>query len=137
MGPLTPYLIFNGNCKQALDFYKTILGGELFIHTYGEAKQLNDLRKEDENKIMHGNLKKGNFLLMASDTHGPDIKMGDNVQLSIECESREEVDRLFKGLSEKGKPTLSPNETFWGAYFGMMTDQFGINWMLNFELPKK
>lgn len=133
-----PYVLFNGNCKEAVNFYKTHLGGELFMMTYGEApQQAHDFPANAKDKIMHANLKKGSFNLMAGDTPTNDAKIGDNVQLYLSCESRAEVEKIYKAFSEKGKITVPLNDTFWGAYFGMLTDQFGVHWMLGFETPKK
>ncbi|MEA9357309.1 VOC family protein [Bacteriovorax sp. PP10] len=136
MKTVTPYLIFNGNCKEAVNFYNSHLGGELFMTTYGEAPQT-DCPSGAENKIIHANLKKGDFNLMASDTPTGTAHVGDNIQLYLHCESREEVEKIYKGLSEGGTQKVPLNDTFWGAYFGMFTDKFGINWMLGFELPRK
>ncbi|HUH35672.1 MAG TPA: VOC family protein [Moheibacter sp.] len=93
-------------------------------------------RIEDGNKIMHIVYSIGNAILMGSDTGGewaPKFVQGNNFSISINAESKEEADRLFDGLSAGGEVTMPMNETFWGAYFGMFTDRFGINWMVNFD----
>jgi PhnB protein len=79
-------------------------------------------------------------ILMGSDSGSGDaaqLVMGNNFSISINAESREEADRLFNGLSSGGKITMPLSDTFWGAYFGMFTDQFGINWMVNYDDPSK
>jgi PhnB protein len=76
-------------------------------------------------------------MLMASDSMpGMPFQQGDNFSISIDCESKEEVDRLFNALAEGGKVKMAQQDTFWGAYFGMLTDRYGIGWMFNFEKPK-
>ena len=77
---------------------------------------------------------------MGSDTGGEwasSLKIGNNIAVSINTDSKEEADKLFNGLSEGGKVTMAMEDTFWGAYFGMFTDQFGINWMVNYDDPAK
>lgn len=106
--------------------------------TYGEApQQAHDYPESAKDKIMHANLKKDNFNLMVGDTPNNEAKIGDNIQLYLNCESRVEVEKLYKALSENGKKTVPLNDTFWGSYFGMLIDQFGIHWMLGFDTPKK
>ena len=74
---------------------------------------------------------------MASDSMpGTTVKKGDNFSICVGCESPEEIERLFAAVGEKGKVTMPLQDTFWGARFGMLTDQFRINWMFNFEKPK-
>lgn len=81
---------------------------------------------------------KGPALLMASDTlPGMPFQQGNNFSITIACDSVEETDKLFKALGEKGKVVIPLKDMFWGDYFGMVTDQFGINWMFNFDRSKK
>jgi len=135
MKEVTTYLTFDGNCRQAMEFYKRCLGGELFLMPLSEAPGETPLEAKD--RIMHANLKNGSISLMASDRWGdhPYLK-GDNFALCIAPESIEETEKLFGALGEKGKVTMALQDTFWGARFGTLVDQFGINWMFNFEKPK-
>ena len=137
------YLTFNGNCEAAFNFYKSAFGGEFaFMGRFGDMPPQDGvvLTEEDKNRIMHVSLPISNeTILMASDTtaqsnqqHG-EIVAGNNFAISINAGSREEADRLFNALSSGGRITMPLNETFWGAYFGMFTDQFGINWMMNYD----
>ena len=90
----------------------------------------------DMNKVMHVSLPIGNTILMGSDTAGEwakQLKQGNNFSVSINADSREEADRLFQELSENGRITMPMNITFWESYFGMFTDQFGIQWMVSFD----
>jgi PhnB protein len=94
--------------------------------------------KEAKDRIAYASLTKGSRLLMAADTMpGMPLQQGNNFTVSIQCDSLQEIDSLFTALGEKGKVTMPLQKTFWGARFGMLTDQFGINWMFNFEQPKQ
>ncbi|PYS13019.1 MAG: VOC family protein [Acidobacteria bacterium] len=137
MKAIVTYLNFDGNCREAMKFYQRCLGGELSIMPFSEAP--GDFPKEAKDRVMHARLTKdGTPLLMASDTMpGSNFVQGTNFSISIDCQSAEETDRLFNAFSEKGKITMPLQDAFWGARFGMLRDQFGINWMFNFEKPKQ
>ncbi len=144
MATVNIYLTFNGNCRQAFDFYKSVFGGEFpYIGTFGEMPSQNgkEISEQDQNKIMHVTLPVSEeTMLMGSDTGdewSSDLKAGNNFSVSINADSKEEADRLFNGLSQGGIVTMALADTFWGAYFGMFTDQFGINWMVNYDDPAK
>lgn len=133
------YLNFDGNCRQAMEFYAKCLGVDLQVTPYSEGPAEMFKEAKDATRVLHSRLSKGaQVLLMASDGGpGRPLHQGNNFAISINCESREEVDRLFSSISEKGQVRMQPQDMFWGAYFGMTTDQFGINWMLNYEAPKQ
>ena len=137
MKAIVTYLNFNGNCREAMKFYQRCLGGELSIMPFSEAP--GDFPKEAKDRVMHARVTKdGTTLLMASDTMpGSNFVQGTNFSISIDCQSAEETDRLFNAFSEKGKITMPLQDAFWGARFGILRDQFGINWMFNFEKPKQ
>ena len=136
MKGLITYLNFDGNTRDAMTFYKKCLGADLDIQTFKEAKL--DTPKGAENRVMHARLVKGNAVLMASDTPpGAAYKPGNNFSITVDCDGAPEAEKLFKALSDGGKVTMPLQDTFWGARFGMLTDKFGVNWMLNAELPKK
>lgn len=136
------YLTFDGNCKEAFEFYKSVFGGEFpYVGTFGEMPQhdgMPAINEEMKNRIMHITLPISNeTCLMGSDTGGEwatNFKNGNNFSVSVNTDSVEEADRIFNGLSEGGKVTMPMAKTFWESYFGMFTDKFGINWMVNFEL---
>ena len=98
-----------------------------------------DIPKGAEDRIMHARLAKGPTpILMASDTMpGMPFQQGNNFWISLNCESVQEIEKLFTALGDKGKVTMPLQETFWAARFGMLTDQFGIHWLFNFEKPKQ
>ncbi len=134
------YLNFDGNTRDAMKFYARCLGGELSMMPFSEAP--GDFPKEFKDRLMHSRIiKAGTVLLMASDTmpgHGMPFRQGTNFSVSLDCESQEEIDRLFAAFSENAKNIAMPlQDAFWGARFGMLTDQFGINWMFNFEKQKQ
>ncbi len=141
MATLNPYLNFAGNAEEAFIFYRSVFGSEFStIQRMKETPEGSKFPKEEQNKIMHVALPigKGNTL-MASDvpeSMGYKVAVGNNVSLSIEADSKEEAKKIFDGLSRGGKVRETLKDTFWGAYFGMLTDKFGILWMVNYTYPK-
>lgn len=141
MTTVNVYLNFNGNCEEAFLFYKSVFGGEFpYIGRFKDMppqEGMPPISKEMENKIMHVSLPiSKETMLMGSDTGGewaPSFTQGNNFGISINTDSKEHADFLFNGLSKGGKVTMPMNQTFWGDYFGMFTDKFGINWMVSFS----
>jgi PhnB protein len=137
MKNMNPYLIFNGQCKDAMKFYEKCLGGVLYMSSYSDMpdeKDCADLPQEYKGWIMHARLTIKSLILMASDTRpGMPVSQGDNFFISLDCESIEEAERLFNVLRERGKVDMPLQETFFAVRFAMLTDQFGIKWMLNLE----
>jgi len=136
MNPLVPYIFFNGNCRDAMNFYKSCFGGDLQAFTYGDAPPDSGMKDAPKDAIMHSTLIKDSLTIMASDWPGGAANQGNNISLSIDCGSMSEIETLFKALSQGGKVTQPLADTFWDAHFGMLTDQFGIHWMLNCPLKK-
>lgn len=141
---VNPYINFNGNCEEAFNFYKSVFGGEFpYVGRYSDMPPMEggkQMAPEEANKIMHMSLPLGNgTMLMGSDVGGDWAKyavVGNNVQLSVNADSNEEADKIFNGLAEGGQVNMPIANTFWGSYFGMLTDKFGINWMVSCE-PKQ
>ena len=139
MATTNTYLNFNGNCEEAFNFYKSVFGGDFtFFGRFGEMPESDDYKvpESDKNKIMHVSLPIGTSTLMGSDTGGdwaPTFVQGNNFSISVTPESKKEADTIFKAMAKGGQITTPLHNTFWGAYFGMLTDKFGINWMVNFE----
>jgi PhnB protein len=140
MATLNPYLTFLGNCEEAFNFYKSVFGGEFsYLGRFSEMPPQDGvtLPEEDKNKIMHMSLPiSKETILMGSDSGGewaPKTVVGNNISLSVSAESKDNADNLFNGLSAGGSVTMPMNKTFWGDYFGMCTDKFGINWMVSFN----
>jgi PhnB protein len=141
MTTVNVYLNFDGNCEEAFNFYKSIIGGEFsFLGRFKDMPPQEGtppMTAEDGEKIMHVSLPiSKETILMASDTGGEwcaKVTKGNNFSISINTDSRNEADRLFNGLSARGQVTMPMEKTFWGSYFGMFTDKFGINWMVSFD----
>ena len=136
--PLVTYLHFNGNCREAFDFYRSVFGGEyLMVSTFADGPPDMGVPESDHDKIMHASLSIGDGELMGSDmpsNFGPSPVAGNNFSLSYSPRSREEADEMFAKISEGGTVTMPMEEMFWGAYFGSCRDKFGINWQLDYEL---
>ena len=134
MKEMNTYLIFNGNCRDAMTFYAKCLGAELQQMTFADMP--GDSPKEAKDRIMHARLTKGSAILMASDNMpGMPFQQGSNFSISVNCDSPQESEKLFTAFGEQGKVTMPLQETFWATRFGMLTDQFGINWMFNVDKP--
>lgn len=136
MQAINIYLHFNGKSEEALNYYKSILGGEItVIQRYKDMPGGDKMSPADQGKAMHAALQiLPSTLLMASDIMGPeDIEAmpGKNFHICIQAENEKEADRIFNSLCAGGKIEMPMNKTFWGAYFGMCTDKFGIQWMIN------
>ena len=137
MKTINPYLNFNGNCEEAFTFYKSVFGTDFIV-----IQRFKDLPPEvpspvgsDEN-IMHVSLPVGKQnILMGCDVPAAmgRTTIGNNFHVSISTESEEETTMLFTALSTGGKITMPLDKTFWGSYFGMCTDKFGIQWMVNYD----
>ncbi|MCY4637062.1 MAG: VOC family protein [Acidobacteria bacterium] len=135
---LNTYLTFDGNCREAFEFYRSVFGGEFTeFQTFGDGPPDMPVAEEEKNRVMHVALPIGSSVLMGSDTSSfaPPHAAGNNFSLSIDVESRERCDELCAKLSAGGSVIMPLQEQFWGAYFGQWTDRFGINWMVNYTLP--
>ena len=139
--PILTYLSFNGNCRQAFDFYKEVFGGEyLMLETFANGPAEMGIPEAEFNNVMHASLSIGDGVIMGSDSpsnFGPPPVVGNNFSLTFPTQSREETDALFAKISEGGTVTMQPADMFWGAYFGSCIDKFGINWQFNFETPQQ
>ncbi len=143
MVSINTYLNFNGNCEEAFNFYKSVFGGEFtYMGRFGEMPESEEYKvpEVDKNKIMHVGLSIGSSILMGSDTGAewaPSFVQGNNFSISINANNKQEVNKLFNALAKGGKITMPLNDTFWGDYFGMLTDGFGINWMVSYNEQKQ
>ena len=140
MVTINPYLNFAGNTEEAFNFYKTVFGGEFqMVSRFKDTPEAGKMSEDDKNKLMHISFPIGNRnILMGTDaleSQGWKLTFGNNFSLSVETESKAEADKIFKGLSAGGKVTMSQADTFWGSYFGMVNDKFGIQWMVGYT-PK-
>lgn len=140
MAFLNVYLNFNGTAEAAFNFYKSVFGGEFSAFSrFGDMPPSETPLPESESKkILHVALPVRDCVLMGSDCP-PDFKngvQGNLFNISITAASKEEADRLFHGLSAGGHVSMPIGDTFWGAYFGMFSDRFGVQWMVSYDYPK-
>lgn len=128
---LNPYLSFRDNARDAMDFYKSVFGGELTQSTFGEFHASQDPAEQD--KIMHSMLETSNGLvLMASDTpNGMDCTPGSNFSISLSGEDEAELRGYWDKLSDGGNVAMPLERAPWGDTFGMCVDRFGISWLVN------
>lgn len=140
MARTSTYLNFPRQTEEAFRFYQSIFGGEFNggIHRFGEMPvdgSAPPLAEADKNLVMHVELAiLGGHVLMGTDapeSMGFQVKIGNNVHINLEPDTRKEADRLFAALSKGGKPGIPMQVMFWGAYFGSCTDKFGVQWMFN------
>jgi len=134
MAQINAYLNFNGNCREAMTFYKDCLGGELTVQTVEGSPVETQCPPSMKHQVLHASLLKDSLVLMASDMVGPDgfIK-GNTISLSLNCRSEKEINAFFSKLSAGGQITHPLEKEFWGATFGVLTDKYGIRWMLNYD----
>jgi len=132
------YLTFDGNCQEAMNFYREVFGGDFgMLSTYGGGPEDMKAASEGmENLILHMDLPIGeNMTLMACDCHPVMRKegysVGNNVEIVLTPETKEEFDRIFAALSAEGTVHAPPQDTFWGAYHGACKDKFGTKWMMD------
>lgn len=142
MATTNTYLNFNGNCEEAFDFYKSVFGGEFnHVGRFSDMPESDDFKvsEGDKNKIMHVSLPIGQSVLMGSDNgeqYAAAFKQGNNFSVSVTADSWEEANTIFSALAKGGQVTMPMGDTFWGDYFGMLVDQFGIAWMMSYHEQK-
>jgi PhnB protein len=144
MTTVNVYLTFNGNCKEAFDFYKSVFGGEFpYVGTFRDMPQDAGMTMPETelDRIMHISLPVSKeTMLMGSDTGGEwasRFSQGNNFSISINTDSKDKADHFFGGLSPGGQVIMPMNATFWGDYYGMLTDRFGINWMISYNAGRQ
>ncbi|PXX29869.1 VOC family protein [Arenibacter sp. ARW7G5Y1] len=133
-----PYLNFAGQAEEAFNFYKSVFGGEFLANMkMSEIPESDKLSEQEQNLTMHISLQIAkDTVLMASDimpSAGQVLQAGSQTYIMLTTESREEADRLFKGLSKGGNVEMDMDDMFWGDYFGSFVDKFGIRWMISFN----
>lgn len=138
MAKINPYLNFAGNTEEAFNFYKSVFGGEfIMLQRFKETPDADKMPPEVQNKIMHVSLPIGkDNMIMGTDAveeMGFKLTVGNNIFIALSPDSREEADKLFNALAEGGKISMPLQEMFWGAYYGDLTDKFGIKWMVNYQ----
>jgi PhnB protein len=138
MATINPYINFNGNAEEAFNFYKSVFGGE-----FASVVRFKDIEspefpvpQNEANKIMRIVLPIGGNTLIANDvpeSMGPVNENENRSKIAVYAETKEEADKLFKGLSEGGKEEMPMAESPWGTYFAMFRDKYGIEWTVEFD----
>lgn len=140
MAKVSVYLNFNGQAEEAFEFYKEVFQTEYIdpISRFADVpaeEHMPDLSDDDKKLVMHVSLPiTGGFVLMGCDapaSMGMKADVGNNIHLNLQPDNRDEADRLFNALAEGGAITMPQADMFWGAYYGSLTDKYGIHWMIN------
>lgn len=128
------YLIFGGNCAEAFHFYQQVFGGELMVMSFGESPVCDEVPMEYRDRTMHASLSVGGELLMGSDTMPGDPYDGiKGCHISIQADDMAHAERLYRELAVQGSVQMELQKTFWAEGFAMLTDRFGVPWMINFS----
>lgn len=134
---IAPYLTFNGNTEEAFQFYKSVLGGEITnFQRFGDTPHGGNMPDNDKKKVMHVTLETSHGTIMGNDHMdfmGQAFTNGNNFSLSLHPQSEEQARSLFDGLSKEGMVIMPLEKAFWGAYFGMLVDKFGMKWIVNYQ----
>ncbi|HEU0154750.1 MAG TPA: VOC family protein [Stellaceae bacterium] len=134
---LNPYLAFNGECEAAFKFYERCLGGKIVMMLKnGESPMADQTPPDRRDQIMHARLVAGDAVLMGSDAPPGHYEKAKGIMVTLGVEDPAEAERIFAALSEQGSVQMAIQETFWASRFGMLTDRFGIPWMVNCEKPE-
>ena len=144
MRSTNPYLNFNGRTEEAFNFYRSVFGGEFtMFQRFKDMPEMPGAPKidgKDREKLLHVTLTLPNgVVIMGSDaleSHGQKVIFGNSAHIMVDAESEAEANRLYEELSKGGKVTMPLGKMFWGALYASFSDRFGINWMVNFNLPR-
>ncbi len=140
MATVNSYLNFNGNTEEAFNFYKSVFGGEFItLQRFKDTPEADKMPADEQEMIMHVALPIGGNIIMGTDVPKsmPQVIFGTNSSLSIDVDSEEEANKLFNGLSDGGRVMMPLEKMFWGAMFGMVTDRFGVQWMVNYDYSQQ
>jgi len=133
MKRLNPYLRFNGTCRQAMEFYKSCLGGNLNLMTVGDSPMGAQSPPAEKNKVMHSALEADGMVIMASDMMGAEKPVtGNLITLCINGNDKQAIEGYFAKLSAGGQVTAPLKEEFFGSY-GELVDKFGVLWMFQID----
>jgi len=133
---LDPYIFFKGNAQEAMEFYKSVFGGELTVQKMGEVPaDVPKMEGSSDDMVMHAMLEGGDIKLYASDSPvaSPETK---KIELSLGGSDEAKMRKLFDGLAAGGKVKMPLEKQFWGDIFGNLTDKYGVDWMMNIGVPK-
>lgn len=135
---IVAYLTFNGQTEEAFAFYRSVLGGEFkTISRFADTPHAPHMPESDRQKIMHITLEAPDGITLMGNDHlemmGKPYVPGNNFSLSLHPANKDMAQKFFNGLSAGGTVIMPLDKTFWGAYFGMFTDKFGVQWVVNCE----
>ncbi|MHA4806812.1 VOC family protein [Flavitalea flava] len=134
MAQLNPYLNFDNNCREAMNFYKDCLGGDLVLQTVGESPEMAaHMPPEMKDSILHSTLTSGDMIIMASDMSREKRIEGNTFHLCIICQNEDELNSFFSKLSSGGKITDPLADMPWGGRYGALTDKYGKHWVFNYQ----
>jgi PhnB protein len=138
---IQPYLFFNGNCEEAVEFYRKALDAEVeMMMRYNESPEPPPpgmVPPGSENKIMHTSFRIGETMVMASDNCATEKSDFQGFSLSLTVPSEADTDRVFAALADGGQVQMPLDKTFWSPRFGMLTDRFGVGWMISVASPNQ
>ncbi|MBA3914123.1 MAG: VOC family protein [Acidobacteriales bacterium] len=132
---LAPYLMFDGQCQEAFRFYEKCFRGKMEFMTNGQSPMAKDVPPDQQDRVLHARLTFGENVLMASDAPPERYLKPQGFSVSLQLKDIKEGERIFQELAEDGSVLMPFQETFWAPRFGMVTDRFGIPWMINCEHP--
>jgi PhnB protein len=129
---INPYLNFNGQCEIAFRFYEKLLGGRIVtMQTHGDSPMASQTPPDWQKAILHARLVVGDQVLMGSDAPPQYFHKPQGFSVSLNIDTSAEADRIFNALAENGTIQMPIQETFWAKRFGMLTDRFGVPWIVN------
>jgi PhnB protein len=138
MKPINSYLTFNGNCREAMTFYRECLGGELSFQTIAESPLSEKMPEPMKSCILHAALVNGERIIMGTDlVSNKGLIKGNAVAMILNCSSEDEIKSIYRKLAEGGEENHPLEPGFWGALFGDLTDKYGNNWVLHYEATSK
>jgi PhnB protein len=128
---VNPYLVFDGKCEEALEFYKNKLGAKVTaLMRFNEAPDQSQIKPESKDKVMHSEFTVGETKILASDGYCKGAPKFDGFSLTIQCANDAEAEKVFKAIGDGGQVTMPLAKTFFASSFGMATDKFGVGWMV-------
>lgn len=129
---LTPYLVFDGQCREAFTFYAETFGGEIItMQSFGDSPGAEHAPAEMQGQIMHAFLRVNGAMLMGSDAPPGQFQRAQGLSVALQVDDPAEAERIFAALADGGQVTMPIQKTFWAERFGMVTDRFGTPWMVN------
>jgi PhnB protein len=135
---MTPYLNFEGNCREAFEFYRDVLNGEITgILTYGDSPMCDEIPSESHDQVMHAHLIADGAELMGSDGPPPEAGTKPSARVALNLDTAAEAERVYAAFSEGADVQMELQEMFWAERFAMLTDRFGTAWIINGNLKEE